>query len=298
GRIGVVAALTLGDKSQLDKDTRNAFAMAGAMHVLAVSGLHVGILFMVIQKLLKPLSRLKNGSWFKTVILIATLWFYATLTGLSPSVLRTSTMFTFIALASHGGRQSNIYNTLAASAFLLLAIDPHLLFNVGFQLSYCAVIGIIWLQPVIYRVWFIKHKVGNWLWQLTSVSLAAQIATFPLGIFYFEQFPNLFLLTNILVIPAATALLICGLGFYASCWIPEVNQLVAWVVDKIAAGMNGGVCWVESIPFSSTQDLYISLGQMALIYAVIISLFLWFEHKKSACFKRFLVATIVAVICF
>ena len=147
----IASALILGSKDELGFEVKQAYATAGAMHVLAVSGLHVGIIFLILNTLLSALDTSKKGRIVKAIILLIVLWSYALLTGLSPSVLRAATMFSFVIMGTVLNRKSSIYNTLAASAFFLLIINPNLLFEVGFQLSYIAVLGIVYLQPLIYK---------------------------------------------------------------------------------------------------------------------------------------------------
>ncbi|MFQ5335378.1 MAG: ComEC/Rec2 family competence protein, partial [Flavobacteriales bacterium] len=207
----VASALILGYKDALDDQIRHSFASAGAMHVLAVSGLHVGIIFLVLKSLLGFLERLKYGVFIKTFIMLSGLWFYAALTGFSPSVMRATTMFSFILIGKAMNRTAVIYNTLAASAFALLLFNPFLIMEVGFQLSYLAVVGIVFIQPRLYHIWHPKLWIIDKIWAITTVSLAAQIATFPLGLLYFHQFPNYFLFSNLIVIPMAAVILYNGM---------------------------------------------------------------------------------------
>lgn len=159
------------------------------------------------------MSRTQVLRIIKLLILLLCLWSYAFITSLSPSVMRAVTMFSFIAIANVMQRQTNIYNTLAASAFLLLILEPNMVFEVGFQLSYLAVLGIVSIYPIVYPLFVFKSKWTDTLWQLNCVSIAALIATFPLGIFYFHQFPNYFLVANILVLPLIPFIIYFGLSF-------------------------------------------------------------------------------------
>ncbi|MDZ7845920.1 MAG: ComEC/Rec2 family competence protein [Owenweeksia sp.] len=204
-------ALLLGYRYDIDDDQLKAYASAGAMHVLAVSGLHVGIVYLMAFYALSFLTQVRYGKVSRTGVLILLLWLYACLTGLSASVVRAATMFTFVAIGTSFKRNTSVYNTILSSAMLLLLIKPTYLFEVGFQLSYAAVFGIVWLQPKFESLW----RPGNWplrqLWGITTVSLAAQLATFPLGLYYFHQFPALFLLSNLMVIPLVTVLMYLGI---------------------------------------------------------------------------------------
>ena len=209
----VSKALLLGFREDIDQELMKAYSSAGAMHVLAVSGLHVGIIYLMLAK---ALFFLQGKAWrrgLKLLLLIVFLWGYALLTGLSASVVRAATMFSFVAVGQLFNRHTSIYNTIVVSAFFLLLIKPTYLFEVGFQLSYAAVFGIVWLQPRMERLLpALPTRLLRGLWAITTVSIAAQLATFPLGLYYFHQFPALFLISNILVIPLVSILMYYGIG--------------------------------------------------------------------------------------
>ncbi|MEA3318280.1 MAG: ComEC/Rec2 family competence protein, partial [Bacteroidota bacterium] len=190
--LAVLSALTLGYKSDLSNEIKQSYAASGAMHILAVSGLHVGIIFIILNNLLFFLERNYFGKIIKVLIIIGFLAFYTLLTGMSSSVLRASIMFACFSFGNLFNRQTNIYNTLAVSAFIILAFNPYAIMDVGFQLSYIAVISIVFFQAKIYGLINISNYIGNKIWELLSVSIAAQIGTFPIAIYYFHQFPNYF----------------------------------------------------------------------------------------------------------
>ncbi len=214
--LAVLSALTLGDKSELTEETQRSYVSSGAMHILAVSGLHVGIIYFVLNYIFSFLDKLKirkynYGKFIKAVILLFSLWFFALLSGLSPSVRRASIMFSFFIVGATLSRTINIYNSLGASAFLLLVINPYLIKSVGFQLSYIAVLSIVYLQPKIENIFIIRNKILFKIWLLISVSIAAQIGTAPIALYYFHIFPNWFILTNLIVIPATFLHLLASL---------------------------------------------------------------------------------------
>ena len=277
--LSVLSALLLGYKDLLDREIVMTYASSGAMHVLAVSGLHVGIIFMVLNSLLFFFEKIKYGTYVKATILIIALWIYAFITGMSPSVLRATTMFSFIIIGSALKRQTNIYNTLAASAFVLLILNPFILLQVGFQLSYAAVLGIVYLQPKFYNL----YRSSNWLldkaWAITTVSIAAQIATFPLGMYYFHQFPNYFLLSNLFVIPLATFIINGGILLFAVSTIPVIPYYIAWMVNKMLLFLNFSVEWVDSLPFSLTFGISISTFETMIIYIIILFLIIAIVRK-------------------
>ena len=266
----IASALILGSKDELDFEVKQAYATAGAMHVLAVSGLHVGIIFLILNTLLSILDTSKKGRTVKAIILLIALWSYALITGLSPSVLRAATMFSFVIIGTVLNRKSSIYNTLAASAFFLLIINPNLLFEVGFQLSYIAVLGIVYLQPLIYKRIYTRWWLLDKIWAITAVSIAAQIATLPLTLYYFNQFPVYFMLSNLLVIPSAIVILSLGILLFVTSPIPAVSESIGWVLNKFIEGLNFGIKEIEVLPNSLIEGLSISVLECVALYIIIL----------------------------
>ncbi|MFL5762971.1 MAG: ComEC/Rec2 family competence protein [Bacteroidia bacterium] len=287
--LAVGAALMLGYTDKLDADIMTAYAGTGALHVLSVSGLHAAIVYIVFSWLLGFLDKFKHGAVIKAGLLILLLWFYAALTGLSPSVLRAAAMFSFIVIAKTFRKQSTIYNTLAASAILILIIDPFLLKDVGFQLSYIAVVGIVWLQPMI-SSWF---DPDNWLleqvWSITAVSIAAQLATFPLGLYYFHQFPNYFLLSNLVVIPLSTLIIYTGIALFMSASIPLFVKYLALAFGWMIWLLNFSVKWIGGLPFAVVNSISFHMTEMVLVYALIISLVFFVSRRQYIYFLSSLI---------
>ena len=268
----VLSALLLGNKDYLDDRITYAFASAGAMHVLAVSGLHVGIIFLVLNLIFKPLHKVPQGKYIVLALHLVGLWSYAMITGFSPSVLRAVTMFSLVAIANAVSRQSNIYNTIAISAIILLLIEPNFIYYVGFQLSYLAVLGIIFLQPRLYNLWIPKNWLVDKAWQITAVSLAAQLATFPLGLYYFHQFPTYFIVSNLVVIPFITVFLQMGLLFlFTSAISDTIGEAIAFLLEHGLWGLNVFVQWIESLPISLLDWIYVSNSELFLIYGLILA---------------------------
>lgn len=276
----LASALVLGVTDGIDNELLNAYAAAGTMHVLAVSGLHVGIVYWMILILFKPFKRYKTSEWILAGLSLVILWSYAVVTGLSPSVLRAVTMFSFVAIARPWNQRTNIYNILAASAFCLLVYDPYMILSVGFQLSYLAVLGIVMLQPGIYRLWEPVAWFWDEVWKISAVSIAAQLATFALGLFYFHQFPNYFLLSNLFAIPGSFLVLILGLVLIAVSFISPIASAIGWALDWIIKALNGVVLVVEKLPFSLTENVYIDALQCWTIILMIGMIYLWVETKK------------------
>ncbi len=281
---GITLAITLGLKSHLEKEVQTAYSAAGAMHVLAVSGLHVGIIYLIVNFLFKPLLQLpKGGVLLHTAICLQTLWLYAALTGFSPSVQRAAVMFSFVIVGSALKRQSSIYNTLACSAFVLLWVNPYLMYSVGFQLSYLAVFGIVYLQPRISAWWEPPNKLVVWAWQLTAVSIAAQIATFPLSLYYFHQFPVYFWVSNIVVIPGALVMLPLGLAtLIAGFSFPALAEWIGLILEKFILVVNFLVSLVQQLPGSTVENIFISASQTWLLYFAIVAFVALFYYRSSA----------------
>jgi competence protein ComEC len=220
--LSVAAGMLLGVRDMLSPDLKQAYAGAGAMHILCVSGLHVGIIFLILNSVLGALNYRKSHRALKALLILSFIWFYALLTGLSPSVVRSATMFTFIVIGQNVNRHVNILGSLSASALVILVVQPNLLFDLGFQLSYSAVVSIVVLQKPIASLWNPPNLILDKAWQLIAVSVAAQIGTAPISLYYFHQFPNLFILTNLLVIPAAYLVINLGIAVLALSFIYPV----------------------------------------------------------------------------
>jgi competence protein ComEC len=279
---GIATALLLGVKDDLDNDIRNAYANTGTMHVLAVSGLHVGIIFGILHFFLAGLRSVPGHRFYSGVIVILVLVLYAYLTGLSPSVLRAVLMFSLFTIGTAFGFQKSTYNTLAIVAFALLCYNPYYVMEVGFQLSFLAVMAILYLQPRLYRLWNFDHKLADFVWKLITLSIAAQVATFPLGLLYFHQFPVYFLLSNLLIVPLAGVVLYAGLGFLAMSWVPLLSEMGAWVFEKLVLLMNWIIETIEWLPQSVITGVTISNAQAWLLYGAIGSVILFFQIRKLA----------------
>ena len=279
---GIVSALVLGVTDGLDNELLTAYKATGAMHILSVSGLHVGIVYGLLLFFLKPLQKVKHGKWVLAGISIIVLWVYAFITGLSPSVLRAVTMFSFVALAKPAQHRTNIYNILAASAFCILVYDPYLIMSVGFQLSYLAVLGIVYLQSGIYKLWEPANRLLDEIWKVSSVSIAAQLATFALGLLYFHQFPNYFLLSNFFVIPGSFIVLIVGLVLLALSFIQPIAFAFGFIIEWIIKALNFIVFAIEEFPFSLIENVYITTFQCWLLLGILLVIILLLHTRKFA----------------
>ena len=277
----VASAILLGYDDSLPLDLRQKYVAAGAMHILCVSGLHVGVVFMLFSYILVFLSdRKRIQSVIKQLLLLLLVWFYALLAGLAPSILRSTIMISFVILGNIINRKGVLLNSLAASAFILLCFNPSNLFDVGFLLSYVAVIGIVILQKPISRMFFSKYKFVNKIWEMTSVTIAAQIATTPFSIYYFHQFPIYFWLSNLFMTPISSIVIIGGMIMLLVFFIPYVNVFVAWIVSKMIFVMNYGVSWIESLPYSIIKGIYIDFAQFVVLLIILLLILLTVDLKN------------------
>lgn len=280
--LAVAAALILGNKNELGDDVRNAYTNTGAVHVLAVSGLHVGFIAWGLGYLLSigPFRK-KRWKWPRLVLSITGVWAFALVTGLSPSVMRAASMFSFLLVGNALSRRANIYNILAASAFFLLLFNPFLVLNLGFQLSYLAVLGIVFFQPRIYKSIYPPNKILDYLWKLSSVALAAQLATLPLSLFYFHQFPVYFLLSGIVVVTAASFILGLGVLLFMTSFIPGVATVVGFVLSTVLWLNNAFIFALNGLPGGLITGIWISFEIMLLLYLTIVFLMRFFYNKKA-----------------
>lgn len=265
----VAKAMVLGLRDEMDSELVQAYSVAGAVHVLSVSGFHITIFVGIVAFFLGRLEKRRRGQWLYLGITLITMWFYAVLTGLSAPVIRSALMFTIFLLAKPLGRKENSVNALFGSALILLAIDPLLIYSVSFQLSYAALGGIIFLQPVLYQSLTIKDGALDKIWAITAVALTAQLATFPIGAYYFHQFPNYFWLVNPLVVALSCAMLPVAFATIAFSWIPLVSNVLGWLLTGITWLLNQIVIGTEKLPYAVLSGLSLSWIELLLIYGII-----------------------------
>lgn len=277
---GVAAAILLGYDESLPAYLRKGYVAAGAMHVLCVSGLHVGIVFLIFNFLLGFLHRKGWQKSMKTILLLGIVWFYALLTGLSPSIQRASLMISFVLIGQLTNRKGFAVNSIAASAFFLLLIRPENLLEIGFQLSYAAVLGIILLQRPIASVIYVKNKYLAKVWDVTAVALAAQLATTPFVLYYFHQFPSYFWLSNLFLVPLSFIIIVCGMGLLLLSFVPVVSLLLGNALSALIFMMNWIIRWIEKLPGSVIQGLYVNVAEFALLLSIVLLLVLIVSTKK------------------
>jgi competence protein ComEC len=290
----ILMAILLGDKSELETQLRTDFSRVGAMHILAVSGLHLGIIFLLFDQLLQ-LFRFRRQSWFRVILLTSILWGFALLTGMSNSVMRSALMFSFLIAADLLKRKGVGLNSVAASALILLLLDPFRLFQLGFQLSYLAVFGILTIYPALSVIFKSKYKLINKLIDLMLISLAAQLSTLPLTLAYFHQFPNLFLISNLLVVPLAFLIVSGGvllsIIFLSSGSMWGLDHLINRLIDLL----RNVVAYIAKFDWTATEGIW--LQKMSLLFIALALLFLiTYLHRRSSKYLITVAGLIAAIL--
>ena len=294
----IIQALVLGQRRDISKELYQSYAAAGAIHILAVSGLHVGILYIILLFLLKPLQHIKYGKTVQVVLVLLFLWCFAFVTGLSPSVTRAVTMFSLFAFAGLLKRRTSSINTLFLSFFILLLVNPLWLFHVGFQLSYLAVFFILWVQPKLYRYYLPKNKVTKLLWGIFTVTIAAQLGIIPLSLYYFHQFPGLFFITNLVVLPVLSILLGGGLLVILLAVLNILPDFIVLPYNWMVAQLNAFIKWVAAQDSFLFTDIPFSEGKVIGSYLLIITIILFWKKGSFKTAALSLSSIILLVIIF
>jgi len=291
---GIVSALILGDRSGIDRDLNERFVRSGAVHMLAVSGLHVGIIYLLINFILNIFF--KPSSKIRMALAITLMFAYAFITGFSPSVNRAVFMFSLMQIGKSMAKNVNTYNTLSASAFILLIINPMFLFNIGFWFSHLAVAGIVaftapfesifnenFLNREFFHKKYLKYPV--WLlkktWSLISVSMAAQLGLLPVLLHLFGAFPIYFLVTNIIVLPLVAPVIILGIVYLAVSWIPILSDITAWILNLVLRFMEISVTYIDTLPNAYIEGIWVSIPLVLMLYILIISFYNLFEYVSG-----------------
>mgnify|MGYP000028177938 CR=1 FL=1 len=296
--LNVAVALILGQQQDIDPEISKDYQYAGAVHILSVSGLHIGFLLLFVTFILKPIPNNKKGSLLKLIVILCSLWLFGILAGLAPSVVRSVTMFSFVAIGQHLRRSVNIYHTLLVSILLILLVQPGFLFDVGFQLSYLALFFILWFHPLLSKIWEPKNKISKYIWDILSVSFAAQIGTLPLSLYYFHQFPGLFFITNLVIIPLTGFIMGLGvvvmvLAYFESSpiFLSKGLESSLFIVNKIIHTIAGAEQFIiKDIPFT--------LVFLLSSYAVVFSTIFWFKKPHFQRLTAVLVSVILLQIAF
>nr|WP_294893917.1 ComEC/Rec2 family competence protein [uncultured Pedobacter sp.] len=289
----VASTLVLGYRQTLDKDLLLTYSNTGTMHVLSVSGMHVAIVAMLLDFLLGFMNRKKKLKIIKTLIIIALVWFYALITGLAPSITRAAIMITFVLIARTKARPVNVFNVLGFSAFVILLYNPFSLVNVGFQLSYIAVGGLIYLYPKVSLWYQPENKIIKSIWAVMAVSISAQIATAPFSLFYFHQFPVYFILSNVFIVIPATLIMYTGFTFLFVASIFPQLKLIAVILEKLILFNNNGLKFIEEIPHANITQVWLNKYEIVLCYFLIFAVLFSLKHLK---FLRMSLLLLVALI--
>jgi competence protein ComEC len=291
--VAVASTLILGYKADLSNDILQAYSKTGTIHILSVSGGHVAIIYLLLIWALGFLNRYKHGKLIRAVLIITFIWGYALLTGFSPAVCRAAVMLSLIVAGKTYSRYINSLNLLAVSAFALLLYDPFLIKDVGFQLSYLAVGGLIIFQPIVYKWLSFNNWLGDKIWMACSVSISAQVITFPLSAYYFHQFPVYFLLSNLLIIIPVSIILYTGILLLLLPQISVVSGALGYVLEKSILWMNKALAFMEHAPFASMGKIWLSSLEYLLLYGIIIFGFYFIYNKKVLLVKATLVCALL-----
>lgn len=295
----VLSALIIGQDDEIDQELMQSYSVTGVLHVLAVSGMHVGLIYAALKALLKFPGRKKQLKWIKAGFIILLLWFYAMITGLSPSVLRASMMLSFVIIGIGLLRSSGNLSILCASALsLFIVVSPSLIFSAGFQLSFLAVAGIMYLYKPVLNLYTPKTWLAMQVWSIIAVSLVAQLATFPLSLFYFHQFPNYFLLANLVVIPLSTIIIFGGIILLVLGFWPLVATVLGKVISFLILVLNTIITRLGDLPGAATEGIFLSFPAMFVLYGSIIALAAYFLSLRRTWFflSIFLIITLAGIV--
>ena len=278
---GLAEAMLIGYKDDLEQSLVQSYTNTGVVHIIAISGLHLGLIYWLLALLLKPLQKRKSIAWLRPVIIISGLWLFCILAGAQPSLLRSAVMFTCIVLGESMSRKTSVYNTMAISAFILLCINPFWLWDVGFQLSYSAVLSIIIFMKPVYNWFYIKNKLLDTIWKLNAVTIAAQVLTLPLSIYHFHQFPNYFMLTNFLAVPLSSGILLGEIFLCIISFIPAAALLAGKIISWFIWLMNTYIERIETMPFSVWDSLQTDILQTILLFLFLCGGSYWLAEKST-----------------
>ncbi len=295
--LAVIKALILGQRNSISKELLQEYANAGAIHILAVSGLHVGIVLLIVTVLLKPLERLKNGKLIKTILIVSLLWGFAIIAGLSASVVRAVTMFSAVAIGITFHRKNFVIHSLVSSMFLLLLLQPMFLFDVGFQLSYLAVFSIVTIQPKLVGLWKPRWKLADRFWQLFTVSLSAQIGVLPISLYYFHQFPGLFMLSNLVIIPFIGIILMSGIVVICLALLNRLPVFIGELYHQVIDLMNNFVKWVSLQESFLITEISFSVSLLVASYFCVFSGIYLLEKSSFKKWVFFLLSVLSIQVC-
>lgn len=279
----IINALLLGQKQHIDNATLTDYKNSGVVHILAISGLHIGIIYGFLNFIFGFMSRIKHGKTIKLLFILLILWLFALISGMSASITRAVLMFSLIAYGNFLNRRNSVYNAVAASFFILLIYNPQFIFDVGFQLSYVAVVSILLFQPFFKKYYLSKNKILIYITDLFLVSIAAQIGVLPLMILYFKQIPTLFLVANLVVIPIATVVLILGIITLVLNFIYlPLALILGKTISFLVEYMNKYIHFLSSFSNYVIKNITFTPLLALFLYLIILSFVYWVYKPKNS----------------
>jgi competence protein ComEC len=295
---GIAEALLVGYTNDLDKDLIQSYNNMGVSHIIAISGMSLGLIYLMLLWIFNKIRFIRKSRPIKMSALLSCMWIFALLTGESASVMRSAIVLTCLIIGNGFNKKASAYNSLAASAFMLICYNPYYLWDVGFQISYLAVISILVFRKPIYDCIYIKNKGLNKLWNFISVTISVQVLTFPVCIYYFHQFPVLFLITNLVAIPLSIIILFAEIFLLALYWIPFAGIYLGKMILLLIELMNKFILWINRLPFAQVENLSISTLSTWLLYAMVIGFLAWLINKNKTALKFALFSTLLFAIAF
>ncbi len=294
----VAGALLLGYVEEIDDGLRNDYAATGAMHILSVSGMHVGIIYLFLELSLGFLNRWRAGRLARALMILLLIWIYAFLTGLSPCVLRAAAMLSLPVIGKAMGRTTDMFNVMAASVILMLLPDPFLVADIGFLLSYLAVAGIVVMYKPVYDLYITSAWLPDKAWSVIAVSLVAQVATLPLTLYVFHQFPNYFLLANLVVVPLSGLVIYAGIVALIAGGVPVAGMICAKILAVLIGMLNSIIHFLGNLPGAVTGGVFLSFSEMLMLYASLVALILFFAARRWGWMHLFLLILIALNLSF
>ena len=289
----VASTLILGYRTDLSQDILQAYSKTGTMHVLSVSGMHVAIVVIFLEFMLGFMNRKKWTKLLKAFLMIVLVWCYCLIAGLVPSVERAAIMITLFIIGKLLLHRGNAFNIISLSAFIILLFDPFALMDIGFQLSYIAVAGLVYLQPKIQQLFIAENKLVEIVWSCISVSIAAQLATSAISLYYFHQFPLCFIISNVFIVIPASLMMYGGIVFLLIPWPSWVMYYLGLMLNQLIIFTNKGLLFIEQIPGSNLNHIYLSIVEILLFYLVLSLILTAFTKRDFLWIKWALMFSLV-----
>jgi len=291
--LSVLKALVLGYDDDVSDEVILTYSATGVMHILSVSGLHIGVVYLVLRHLLSFLNGNRKKELIKLILLIVFLWTYALITGFSSSVVRAALMFSVFSIGTYYKFFNNIFNILSFSAFILLVIDPFYMANVGFQLSYFALLGILLIQPLFAKWYSSQNYLVNFIYSTSTVSIAATLGTLSFNLYYYHQFPLYFIPANIIAIPLSTLIIYGGFLLIPLTFLGKIGELFSVLLTKIITFLNYSLDFIDSFPNSNLQPISFTKMEGIILIAATFFLTMFYYHKSKKLLYAFISVSII-----